>query len=64
MPLTEEMRAAGWIEHDGPFTPKMLVRVLMRNGEELVSTVDRFNWLHFGIDQDIIAYKPEQPHDT
>lgn len=66
--LTDEMKAAGWIEHDGgpcPVGKADAVWVAFRDGEEVFfREADRAGacWEHIpeaeGRD-DIIAYKPE-----
>jgi hypothetical protein len=57
--LTDEMKAEGWIEHDGLTPNKFKVRVRLRGGGEQVDTMANFIWTHFDIPSDIIAYRPE-----
>jgi hypothetical protein len=71
MTLTEQMKADGWIEHDGgpcPVEPETPVIVWLRGWFEPESqTADyragTYDWEHVPDDagQDIIAYRPEQP---
>lgn len=67
--LTDEMKAAGWIEHDGgpcPVPLDTMPRLMFRCGEEPAAYVveaGMWEWDHAGHDYDIIAYKPETPHD-
>lgn len=71
--LTDEMKAAGWIEHDGGPCPvpvaskpgvmfgdgRVEVPGLITAGYRLVGY-----WRHsFQPREQIIAYKPETPHD-
>lgn len=69
--LTDEMKAAGWIEHDGASWPDGLnlaspVQVLRLSGSVEHGLAGDFNgldWYHgesvFSPSSDIIAYKPE-----
>ena len=67
--LTDEMRAAGRIEHDGgpcPVAPSVRVAVWLRwsdcpESETNVRAANNFDWDHVPDDcgQDIIAYRPE-----
>lgn len=73
--LTDEQRAEGWIEHDGGPCPVPLdsrVRVMFRDGVTPLNiarlwTVGFDWWRHeetvLRPHTDIIAYKPEHPHD-
>lgn len=71
--LTPEQRAAGWIEHDGgpcPVPPDSLPAVLFGSG--YISPAGRkkaSHWMtgywshHWPWPEQIIAYRPENPHD-
>lgn len=64
--LTDEMRANGWIEHDGgpcPVDADACVRVRLRGNPipddpDYADTWD-WRWWELHPDGDIIAYKPE-----
>jgi len=66
MPLTEEMRAAGWIGLDGgPCPVKGTSKVNVLYGER--GRANRFEWSwerNKPGDLDIIAYRPEHLYDT
>lgn len=61
--LSDELRADGWIEHDGgdcPVLPGMAVQIAMRGGgynSSGESGAAGFHWDHKGYSGDIIAYK-------
>jgi hypothetical protein len=61
MTLTEQMKADGWIEHDGgpcPVSQNARVRVLFKRPHSLkewLGRADIFKW------ENAIAYYPEQP---
>lgn len=67
--LTLEMRADGWIEHNGgpcPLNPESWVAVRYRGKADPSKGVLRthcfagmFAWHHDGAEDDIIAYRPE-----
>lgn len=68
--LTDEMRAEGWLEHNGgpcPVAPKDIVTPLYRLSAdptkgvriEWATCAGFLVWEHDGEDDDIIAYKPE-----
>ena len=65
MTLTEQMKADGWIEHDGgPCPVKGPVVVMYRTGDQFKwKDAPAEDWTHQPTDAllDIIAYKPEQP---
>jgi hypothetical protein len=72
--LTEEMRAAGWIEHDGgpcPVPLDSMPDIMFRDGERETTgqTADTWTWEWTILEQarlkhiQITAYRPEQPHD-
>jgi len=71
--LTDEQKAAGWIEHEGKGCSVPLdsrVRVAFRAGggtgtamAARVWTWGIDQWQHMNRDFDIIAYRPENPHD-
>ncbi len=73
MTLTEQMKADGWIEHDGgpcPVPRETNVRLMWRDGHisrwSQKITAKNVPWVHrfIGMDQPdlhIIAYRPEQP---
>jgi hypothetical protein len=66
MTLTEQMKADGWIEHDGgpcPVPPKTYPALMFRCGakEQGIDRSDWCDWTHDGSLTDIIAYRPEQP---
>ena len=71
MTLTEQMKADGWIEHDGgpcPVEPNIWLAVKFRGEADPEKGVLRthgcshiFAWNHDGAEDDIIAYRPEQP---
>jgi hypothetical protein len=64
MPLTEEMRAAGWIEHDGgpcPVPARTEIEGLTRGGFKVRNIAYGLVWKDDPAR--IIAYRPEQPHD-
>ena len=66
MPLTEQMKADGWIEHEGgpcPIDGAAIVSARFRGGS---GTVSRASVIWWGRTEhpngfDIIAYRPEQP---
>lgn len=69
MSLTDEQKAAGWIEHDGgpcPVADRTPVKVLYRSerlGASHCLPARLFNWQDvpgFPTSADIIAYRPEQ----
>ena len=73
MTLPEQMKADGWIEHDGkgcPVDPMRAVHYRLRDGDEdtrgwLAQDLD-WSWPAFGDDPlcDVVAYRlanPEQP---
>lgn len=70
--LTDEMKAQGWIEHDGGPCPVDMwqpVSIMLRNG--ITARHRDCRWLDWQTSapdvleysSDIIAYKPETPHD-
>lgn len=63
--LSEELRAQGWIEHDGGPCPVEVddwVHVLLRDGDGRgFDTAGYFDWTKCNEPSDIIAYKPETP---
>jgi hypothetical protein len=77
MTLTEQMKADGWIEHDGgpcPVAPDCRVIVMQRTGHiRNVRKASHWSaradepdwgqdcWIHQAEWCDIIAYRPEQP---
>ena len=74
--LTDEQKAAGWIEHDGgpcPVAPNSKPGVIIRGFTrthvcQMPGTCDEaqnFSWAHCPHipAADIIAYRPENPHD-
>lgn len=68
MPLSEKMKAEGWIEHDGgecPVDGKIRVTMLFRNGTEITrqAKCEEWPWEENDALLDIIAYKPEATHD-
>jgi len=71
--LTDEQKAAGWIEHDGgpcPVPPRSRPAVLFRAGRDSQREPSgsrkvlacNWNWQMVGTNA-IIAYRPENPHD-
>jgi hypothetical protein len=66
MTLTEQMKADGWVEHDGGPCPvhwTLGVEYIMR-GHDAISKTKRArnrDWSHTGAAHDIIAYRSEQP---
>jgi hypothetical protein len=64
MVITEEMKAAGWIEHHGgkcPVNGMSFPEVMLRNGAIRASLALHFNWERRLRGDDIVAYRPEQP---
>jgi hypothetical protein len=69
--LTDEMRADGWIEHDGGECPAPLgskMSVLYENGmilrdDEPDDRAEDWEWDGSSCFGRIIAYKPEPSHD-
>lgn len=72
--LTPEQIADGWIAHDGgecPVDPVCLVRVLFRGTWEPIPSrglgkrarMWRWEFAPLAPASDIIAYRPEKPHD-
>lgn len=71
--LTDEQRAAGWIEHDGgpcPVAGDTWVSVKFRGDPDPTKGVlrthgvaSRMAWWHDGQEDDIIAYLPNSHHD-
>jgi len=67
--LTDEQKAAGWIEHDGkdcPVPPDSIPEVMFRNHfapAQAFINAGASEWYHSGDRWDIIAYRPENPHD-
>lgn len=74
--LTDEMKAAGWIEHDGCGHPLPLTAKpgLLRHSGHItppglvaIKETNGLDWFRnescTSPDTDIIAYKPETPHD-
>lgn len=65
--LTDEQRAAGWIEHDGgpcPVAPDVFVEPMYLGPDDpakgvrmIVAPAGRLAWWHDGEDDDIIAYR-------
>ncbi|CAB4140062.1 hypothetical protein UFOVP407_17 [uncultured Caudovirales phage] len=62
--LTDEQKAAGWIEHDGGPKPQGLPAVyyvMIRHSRRPFNTGSRWNWREYAKSPvDIIAYRPEQ----
>ena len=67
--LTDEMRADGWIEHDGkgcPVPANSKPAVMFRDLDQRPANVTRagnYIWRHSDLYCDIVAYRPEKPHD-
>jgi hypothetical protein len=73
MPLSDAMKAEGWIEHDGgpcPVLDDEMPSLMFRDGEIALEgnfmAAWHWDWHHspnHDAPDDIIAYKPEPSHD-
>lgn len=62
--VSEEMKAQGWIEHEGgacPVHEMSFPEVILRSGRKGVHAAHNLIWEHDGRSDDIVAYRPEQP---
>jgi len=67
MPLSDAMKAEGWLPWDGgdecPVEPATSVTVKLRDDKVGTMLACELYWEHDGRADDIIAYKPEPSHD-
>jgi len=65
--VTDDMKAAGWMEHDGSHCPmpnRGAVEVLLRNGRISMSRFGFWFWPWWSeTNIDIVGYRPDEPDE-